>query len=315
MSYFRSILPGVVAATLLAGGCIQPSNDVHPIANAIPTADQVAIHLPEAKMTRTVGQLAPYYVVTRTVTRDLNGGTAWVLILVHAIVQYPATSTSGDTAIWGPWDGGALDPASYRLTVTALADGSYDWSLDGKSKTDPGAHFITVIAGNAVPSVPEGQGSGRFTIDFDNAELVNPVDNAGKHGVVDIAYDLAARTLDMQISTTEDRNGVQTPVDYHYTYGEAADGSGNMAFGFHGDTDDPGDAAEDGVVRSRWLQTGAGRTDIKLSGGDLGNQQITGSECWDTNFRETYYEDSVNFMPTDGDPTACPYADQDFANL
>ena len=206
MSPIRSILPGLAAAALLAVGCVQPTNDTHPIARAIPTADQVAIHLPQSATTRTVGQLAPYYVVTRNVTRDLNGGTAWVLILVHSIVQYPPTSTSGDTSTWGPWDGGALDPASYQLTVTSLADGTFDWSLQGKSKTDPNAHFITVISGNAVPSVPAGQGSGRFSIDFDNAQQVNPVDNNGKQGVVDIAYDLAARTLDMQISTTEDRD-------------------------------------------------------------------------------------------------------------
>ena len=299
-------VPTAIAATLFAG-CIQKTNDLHPAAKAIPTSEQVAIHLPDSA-TRTIGQLAPWYVATRDVTRTFNGGTAWVLIVVHAIVQLPPTSESGDTATWGPWDDGPLAPAEYKLVVTALADGSYDWSLDGHRKSDSSGHFISVINGNAVPSVPEGQGSGRFTIDFDNAKIVNPVDGANDKGVIDVAYDLKARNLDMQISTTNDQG---QPVDAHYTYQEEADRSGNMTFSMHGDTNDPGPAAEDGVIRSRWLNDGSGRADIRLSGGDLGASKVTASECWDVNFLETYYTDSANFLPTAGDPATCSFADQD----
>ncbi len=302
----RSIVPAALAATL-ALGCVQKTNDLHPIAQAIPTSDQVAIHLPESAA-RTIGQLAPWYVATRDVTRTFNGGTAWVLIVVHTIVQYPPTTESGDVATWGPWSDGPLAPAEYKLTVTALADGSYDWSLDGRARTDPNAHFITVISGNAVPSNPVGTGSGHFTIDFDNGKLVNPVDGANDKGVVSVGYDLDARALDMQISTTDD-NGA--PVDAHYTYAEAADRSGNMTFQVHGDTNDVGTAAEDSVIRSRWLSTGTGRADIRLSGGDLGTLQVTASDCWDVNFLETFYTDSASFIPTAGDPATCAFADQD----
>ena len=309
MMSVRSLLPGALAATLLVG-CIQTQNDLHPAAKAIPTADQVAIHLPESA-TRTIGQLAPWYVATRDVTRTFNGGTAWVLIVVHTIVAFPPTSENGNTATWGPWTGDALDPADYQLTVTALADGSYDWELDGKAKKDPNAHFIAVISGNAVPSDPVGQGHGHFSIDFDNARLVNPVDNANAKGVVDVAYDLKARTLDMQISST-DANG--TPVDAHYTYAAGTDGSGNMTFQFQGDAGG-GPALEDAVLRSRWENTGTGRADIRISGGDLGSTQVTASECWDVNFLETYYQDSGNFVPPAGDVTSCSFADQDLPPL
>jgi hypothetical protein len=307
----RSTTITAALAATLAFGCIQKQDDQHPIARAIPTSEQVAIHLPQSA-TRTIGQLAPWYVSTRNVTRTFNGGTAWVLIVVHAIVQYPPTTTSGDTATWGPWSDGPLAPAEYRLTVTALGNGSYDWQLDGRSRTTAGSHFVSVIAGNAVPSNPEGTGSGRFTIDFDNGRLVNPVDGANDKGVIDVAYDLDARTLDMQISSTD---AAGKPVDAHYTYAEAADRSGDMTFSMHGDTDDAGTAAEDGVIRSRWLSTGSGRADIRLSGGDLGNAQVTASECWDVNFAETYYTDSASFMPTVGDAGTCAYADQDLPPL
>jgi len=37
------------------------------------------------------------------VTLTFNGGSAWVLILLHAIVEYPVTSVNGNVYTWGPW--------------------------------------------------------------------------------------------------------------------------------------------------------------------------------------------------------------------
>jgi hypothetical protein len=307
----------VTLASLLSLGlvaCIPPNDDPHPVSRALPTAEDVRIDLPEnssAKGTaEALGDLSPWYVVTRQVTRDLNGGTAWVLIVVHTIVQFPATTIEGNTYTWGPWSD-ALDPADYRLVVTALGNGSYDWSLDGRSKTEVGADFETVIAGNAVPGETEGTGHGEFTIDFDAAERVNPVDNDAR-GVVGISYDLAARHLDMSIATVEDREGTEVPVNYEYAYTEQDDGSGDMVFAAHGDTDDDGTAAEDAVIRSRWMADGAGRADVRLSGGDLSTTiSVTASECWDSTFGVVYYSDSVGWLPTEGSQSSCAFADAD----
>src|SRR5262249_15710547 len=149
---------------------------------------------------------------------------------------------SGDSATWGPWSDGPLAPAEYQLKVTSLANGSYDWELDGRSRTTANSHFITVIAGNAVPSHPEGTGRGHFSIAFETGKRVNPVDGANDKGVADVAHDLPARTPDMQIASTDDQG---KPVDAHYTYAEAADRSGNMTLSVHADTNDPGTAKED----------------------------------------------------------------------
>lgn len=311
----KTTLAAVASLGLVA--CIPPNDDPHPVGRALPTSEQVRIELPEQSakkdQSNAVGELSPWYVVTRNVTRDLNGGTAWVLILVHTIVQFPATTIEGDTYTWGPWEGDALDPARYRLVVTELSNGTYDWSLDGQPK-NAAVDFETVISGNAVPGEVEGQGHGQFTIDFDAGERVNPVDNDAR-GVVSIAYDLAARHLDMSISTVEDRGGVEVPVDYEYAYTRAEDGGGDMVFAAHGDTEDEGALAEDAVIRSRWLSTGAGRADVRLSSGDLADAVITASECWDSSFLTAYYTDSANFLPTDGDVASCAFADSDLPPL
>ncbi len=303
--------------TLGLVACVPPNDDPHPVSRVLPTADDVKVELPQQTSQKgtanAVGELSPWYVVTRNVTRDLNGGTAWVLIVVHTIVQFPATTIVGDTYTWGPWDGDALDPARYRLVVSELSNGTYDWSLDGESKSGASG-FETVISGNAVPGEIEGQGHGQFTLDFDAAERVNPIDNDAR-GVVSIAYDLAAQHLDMSISTVEVRDGVEVPIDAEYEYNRAADGGGDMVFSAHGDTEDDGALAEDAVIRSRWLGTGAGRADLRLSSGDLADAQVTASECWDTGFLTSYYTDSAAFLPTEGDVGSCAFATSDLPPL
>ena len=304
------LLATAFSSSLLAtSGCVPLGGD-SAAANAIPTADQAKINLPD-NQPRTIGQLAQWYVVTRDATRTLNGGSAWVLTLVHTIVEFPVTSRSGNVDTWGPWSSDALDPAEYKLNVTANTDGSYDWDLDGRPKTTAGSAFLTIISGHSVPSDPVGQGNGNFSIDFDAAKTVDPIDNAdSKGGTMTADYDLAARTLLITLETNQQNtDGTTDPVTLNYDYAGAVDGSGQMTLGFHGDVDGNGEN-EDAAVRSRWLATGAGRADLELTNGDL-PAPATASECWNSNFGRTYYSDSVNYQPTEGDPTACVFADQD----
>lgn len=309
-------LATITAALSLAAlpACVQPhsGSEGQAIREALPTADGVKIEVPDSAGYRAVGDLADYYVITRSLSRDLNGGAAWVLLLVHTIVQFPATSVDGATHTWGPWSD-ALDPAEWRLVVTALADGSYDWRFDGKSKTVAAADFTTVISGNAVPGAEPHRGQGTFLMDFDAAEEVDPIDNDGR-GTVEIAYDLENRddtpaTLTMAIDSRDD---LGNPVHFDYDYARNIDGSGDLVFGIHGDLDDEGGAAEDAIIRSRWLPTGAGRADVMVSDGDLGQGvTVTGSECWDESFGRVFYGDSAGWMATEGDEADCAFADQD----
>jgi hypothetical protein len=300
----KSLLAATTAVSLAA--CVQQDAPPAGIDQAIPTADQVSIKFPSGQ-SRAVGDLANYYVVTRDVTRTFNGGSAWVLILIHSIVQFPVTSISGDTYTWGPWSGDALDPAVYKLDVTANADGTYDYSLSGRSKSDPTAPFEAVISGHADPTPGELQGNGEFFIDFDASKRVNPVDNGDAKGQVDVHYDLAARHLDLHIMSTDDTGA---PVAADYAYDKADDGGGNMTFDVSANV---GGTAldEDVTIRSRWLNNGEGRGDFRIAGGDLGSEQAIGSQCWSSLFLETYYSDNVNFLPTEGDPASCAFATAD----
>ncbi len=290
--------------SLLAVGCVKQDSAPEGLDRAIPTADQVSIKLPANSM-RSVGQLANWYVATRDVTRTFNGGTAWVLILIHTIVQFPVTSVDGDVYTWGPWSG-ALDPAEYKLDVTALGDGTFDYRLSGRSKTVAGSQFEVVINGHADPRPGELQGNGMFMVDFDASRRVNPVDAGDAKGAMTANYDLAAKHLDLAIAST-DANG--TPVSADYAYDETATG-GEMNLDFQGDSGG-GPALENATLHSRWLTNGSGRADARITGGDLHTTEVTASECWNTMFGRSYYTDSANFAPSEGDAASCAFATAD----
>jgi hypothetical protein len=300
----KTALAATAFASLIATGCVKQDAPPDDIARAIPTADQVSIKLPA--QARSLGAVADYYKVTRDVTRSLNGGSAWVLILIHTIVQYPVTSINGNVYTWGPWSD-TLDPAEYRLDVTANADGTYDYKLSGRSKTVAGSTFEGIIDGHADPTPGELQGNGDFAIDFDASRRVNPIDAGDAKGQVTVTYDLAARHLDMH-AMAPDANG--NPASFDYAYNEALDHGGDMVFNANADIGGT-TLAENLVLRSRWQADGQGRGDGRITGGDLGSVQAVASECWNGLFGRVFYTDNVNWQPTEGSATACVYGTAD----
>jgi hypothetical protein len=304
----KTLLVTAAAASLTA--CIIKQDDTPPeLRAAIPTSEQVSIKLPGGQQ-RTIGELAEWYVATRGVTRMFNGGTAWVLLLIHTIVEYPATSVDKDTYTWGPFSD-ALDPAEYKLDVRDVGDGTYQYKLSGRSKTATG-DFTVIIDGNADTRKGDLQGSGSFLVDFDAGRRVNPIDAGDERGTVGATYDLAARHLDLDITTVDDRGN---PVTAFYAYNETAEGGGDMVFDVEGDAGG-GSALEEITLRSRWLRDGAGRADARIVGGDIMGDgtpgQVTASECWaGGTFTRTYYEDSISARPIEGDIGSCAFATAD----
>ncbi len=301
--FAKTLAAVTLAASLVA--CVQSTEPPPSLKTAIPTADQVQIKLP-ASTARQIGQLADWYVATRDVTRMFNGGSAWVLVLIHSIVQFPVTSVNGDTYTWGPWSD-ALDPAEYKLDVREVGDGTYEYKLSGRSKTESNAQFEVVIDGKADPRPGELKGNGQFLLDFDAGRRVNPIDAGDERGTVTATYDLAARHLDLAIDTVDDRGQAVTA---DYAYNETAGGGGDMVFNISGDAGGT-TKNEQITLRSRWQPTGAGRADARLAGGDLGTTGAIASECWDTMFKRVFYTDNVNFAPTEGLADACVFATAD----
>jgi hypothetical protein len=66
------------------------------------------------------------------------------------------------------------------------------------------------------------------------------------------------------------------------------------------------------------METGAGRTDIQVTGGDVGTAVDTASECWDSNFSSVY--SAASYAPNDpnvdwGSESSCAFASAALVSL
>jgi hypothetical protein len=247
------------------------------------------------------GALASDYLLTRTVVGVVNTATAAVLNLVKDITAYPPTTVEGDTAIWGP----GTDPLSantYRLTVTKVAPHVFTYKLDGKGKTEPDTAFVTVLSGthtralDGAGHVMKGFGSGDFTLDFDAADTLPQHDD--NMGQVAFQYSrlspTATVTIDVDFTGVQDhcdpltcKTGGQI-FDAVYAYSATPGSGGDLQYADAKNYVATSSANETLSIHSRWLETGAGRTDMQMTGGDVGVTVDTSSECWDANFKSVY---------------------------
>jgi hypothetical protein len=296
------LMSSLLAASATA--CLNQDQRPAGLDEALPTAEQLSIKLPEGQ-SRAVGQLAEYYTHTRNITRNLNGSSAFVLGMVHAIVQYPVTTVEGNVYTWGPWHDGGLAAAEYKLVVTEVRDGEFEYKLLGRPRNSDAA-FEAVITGNAQPAATPAEANGKLLLDFEAAERIDPAGNDAK-GQLTIEYDFGQRTLLLGAVTLEDGRTVTA----NYAYKEQADGAGDMVFGLKGNVDAKPDL-ESLTLRSRWQANGAGRGDARISGGDVGDGEITASECWDNQFRRTYFVATAGSIGgSEGTPASCVFANPD----
>lgn len=337
-SAIRLLLCGVLAGAVGCGKAGDGEFD-----DSVPTQQNVALVVPTAatgtpaastsanlsvKVGALQGQLATDYVLTATVVGVVNTSTAAVLALVKAITDYPPTSVSGDTAVWGP----GTDPLSantYRLTVTRTAPHVFTYALDGKGKNDPDTAFVTVLSGthtralDADGHVMKGFGSGNFVLDFDAAAtLPQHDDNVGQ-----VAFQYARTsptatvTIDVTFTNVQDHCDPTTCktsgqiFDAVYQYGATPGSGGDLQYADAKDYVATTSAKETLEIQSRWLETGAGRTDMQLSGGDLAATVQTSSECWDANFLSVYSNTTYDPSSDWGVEASCAFPTADYASL
>jgi hypothetical protein len=286
----------------------------------VPKSDAVTMKLPDSKGAALSGQgtrrdglegdIAGMYQLTRGVTVMVNGGGGAVLALVKAITDQPPTSMTATTAVWGPGTD-ALSPNTYRMTVTKNATDNYSYVLEGRGKNEADSAFRAVLSGSHVVTGQE-LGSGTFMIDW-NASATLPEHDADAAGGVVYGYShtsaAAAVQIDAVFTQVKDKeSGKLVEADYKYAANPGA--GGNFEFKIIKDMV-PGAALETATVKSRWEESGAGRSDLKVAGGDVPGM-ATANECWDSNFASKFM--SLSYAPTAGwgAESACAFATAEY---
>jgi hypothetical protein len=330
---------GLGICGIWATGCGMVNSDE--FRGGVPTRDTVALNVPGAAATGALtvsngvrsallGQQADTYVTTRDVTAIVNGGTYSVLTLVRTIVDYPASSVSGDVAVWGPHTE-PLSANTWRLTVTGLAPHQFQWLLEARAKTDPDTAFMTIISGTHAEALDaggrpmEGFGSGNFSIDWDAAAKLPQHDN----NVGNAAFTYSRESPTAAVSVDVDFKGIKDDKtgeihDALYRYGATPGNGGDLQYASDQDAypgpGPTGTAKEHFTIHSRWQETGAGRCDVQISGGDLTAvlpAGAAGSECWDSNFLSVYRNVAYDPDPAGkwGDEASCAFIPAEYAAI
>ena len=319
-----------VALNLLSGCALQKKDDVDEFREAVPHSQAVSLAGPDGSSGSTGTASAPpprgaltlnppatsyakWYGFTRDMRDGVNAVTASVLAGAWLIIQSEPSATSKDSATWGPYTD-ELEPVAYRFRVTRVATDEYEYVLEGRPKASTSdADYRALLTGNGFGRLSEQHGQGGFTIDLDAAKALDPYEHANDSGSVSIVHDLPRDFSDNLAALPRTITATVSPQgEAHYSVESVAnaDHTGVIHVAAHVDIDDSKlTQLEDVTVHSRWNATGAGRADIVFKGGDLpaSTPEVDAEECWDVDFAQSYYMDSVNFAPSAGDANACVY--------
>jgi hypothetical protein len=304
-----------------APGCmIKTEDDASRFRQAIPASSDVKLSIPKEGATSTTASFhtkggdsptayAKYYRFTRDMADAVDWGTAEILGLVWIIVHSPPTHVTAKQAVWGPGNGNALDPVVWRMTVTEVGDDEYDYVLAGRPKASTSeADFRPILTGHGWGEKHPMHRKGTFAWDNDAYRSLDAA-RAKDDGNVKVDFDLRTypATIVAEAHTPKDEKGwFKVGVTHEKNGGGAVDISAL------GDVDDSkATKLENVTLHSRWNETGAGRADVEITGGDAPST-IDASECWSSSFFRVYYKDTISFEPASGDESSCAFESATF---
>lgn len=324
MKTIKTMAVVVGGSTILAmtQACVIKTDDASRFGEAIPASSDAALGVPgsssgggahasSAKIHidgPTTTNYADWYSFTRNVTDGVDWGTGIILAEVLLVVHLPPTSVTAHKAVWGPGQGTALDPVVWRMTVDEVGTSEFDYRLEGRPKASTSeGDWRAVLTGHGFGKTRSEHRSGWFLLDNDAFAALDTA--RGKdNGTVKVTFDGRAfpATIRAEVKHTSDAESFDVTVTHNQ------DTSGAVDISAHGDIDAPKNGTlEDVVMHSRYEKDGAGRADVKVTGGNV-TTMVVASECWDTTFARSYYTDSAGYKPTSGNPLTCAFPQASF---
>ncbi|MCP3103874.1 hypothetical protein LZ198_33850 [Myxococcus sp. K15C18031901] len=309
------------AAALTIAGCGKDAkNDEESFRQGLPSKEMVEMKSPQKGGQGLTSayygehQLSENFALTAAAAVSVNGSTLWVLDLIQDIVRHPPSAIEGEVAVWGPYSG-PLSLVTWKLTVTRTDDDTYSYALAGKGKSQDDSAYQTILSGSHTAAVDgdgerkPGYGSGDFLIDWDRNGTL-PGNDTRDVGSLEVRYSRTGAstvaTVEADFHQVRDDEAQGQRLDANYRYARTPGDGGELDFVIKKNIDlDPTlSQVEKLAIKSRWEHSGAGRSDIKLSGGDL-HGEATLNECWDSSFLSVYYAASYNPFVGYGTVAAC----------
>lgn len=303
----RLLLPA-----LLLPGCAGPiTNELfHADAAflaALPAAERHTVHW-EAETVEAVRSPAPLpggapdlRADTEAMCTQLNAAVLGMLEFVDTVRAYAPTEREADLRRWGPWSLQEGRAPFLQVEIGRSGVSEYGWAFAlSDLKSGPWTPFFT---GTHFAGATVAGGDGWFTAD---AGILADALGEDRQGVVEVDYDNRDGSA-LVVSFQGWQEPGEAPWDATYLYTEIAAGDRDFQYDTAADLV-TGEALEAVAVRTRWTPEGAGRSDARVSGGDLG-EVLTLSQCWDAGGTLTWQADSHGLFEDMGDVSTCAFAE------
>ena len=322
-------LPLLLAATACG-------NRADKFTSVLPRRDQVKMNVPANNDALAAGDQSELYLATLGISTSVNGGVLWAFDVIEAILAMPPTTLDEDQAVWGPSEPKGLERLSYRFTVNRIEEGHFSYKLEARLKENTEeSDFVIVFDGEALPGDDDrGTGTLNYHLGSRRNLMISQCDLIGE---IHVQYDTTTepRMLDVVLNGVADECKGEDPTDAHYIYTESPDASGTMDFAVRNNMHRPDEnkpLEEVLAVRSRWLGTGQGRSDVQVSEGEIPTDLATyipGTtatsveivECWSDVFVVDFTDTTPDELEPhlghaqSGDASLCAFPDAEFASL
>jgi hypothetical protein len=325
----KKTLACMTTAVAVASSACGLAND-NALLRAVPQRGTVSMNVPASQgQALSLGETSPFYQSTVSISTSVNGGIAGVYNVIEAITALPPTSTDNATvAVWGPSQPRGLERNSFRLTVTKVSDGVYAYVLAARPKASVDEEdFVAIVDGTAQPN-DDSDGSGSLNVHWGALRSLD--DSECMIGELRSTYDAASEPRALAVTFVEAQDGCRDqgpPTSAEYLYTETTAGTGTLDYAQQKDIHTRNDNKpldETFEVHSQWNATGAGRSDVRISGGEVtpdlaallpssGATGVDVVECWDASFALVYAnttpaELSPLFNEPAGDAASCAFA-------
>jgi hypothetical protein len=309
MAQSKSKLIAMVAL-LAAGACGNYSNADVDFQLALPARDDLAVNPPAAL---TVADSAEYYRMTADGIRDTNRLIDAIRDLIDYVRSFPPTERKLNERIWGPFPA-ERDPSfevRVRIQRTPLSGEPgylFTYQIEFHRRGDASAPWFPLITGQFAPGAGGvRRGSGDLHVILTDARAQGyPVPEWGEIDRIDIVHKRLdyPHTVDMTMT-----NVATAPFPRaEFQHSLNADGSGEVRFVLR--PRDLGIYVQAIAIRTRWLPTGAGRGDARVTEGLAALSGNVGIDCWGPDTRATYVRrDWANPKIETGDPATCVFPD------
>lgn len=310
ISESRTINRLALAFAAFIAACGNYSNEDIEFQLALPDQAELTAKLPQ---TVDAPDAPEYYLQTRVVVFLFNGIQANFLGLIDHVRAYPATSRAPRRRVWGPFPDDKHHGWSWRVIMERAEDPTiplgfrfaYWVQLRPAGAGDGG--WIEFISGHYLPGGGARRGEGELRVDTRPARAAgfpidDPMDPTDYNDLEQLQ--ISYRSV-LPIRVTMDITYVPggETASAHYEYRERADGAGSMLFSWPV-TGVPG--VEELELQSRWLGSGAGRADARVSRGLARDLGLRGTDCWGLDGRATYSSrDWQKDKPPLGTESAC----------